>query len=163
VGHRIVPLVGLDREGSPMTNSDGRRTRTATTSRDSTPGNSMILSEERLLVGTETVPVARVRVRKHLVTEQQTFIVPVTHEEIAVDYEDIPEHDQVPDGAGPLTPDDVEIVRYEERVVITKQIVAVERVRLSRRVVTIDHTAVGDVRRELAHVDQLDAPEDDTL
>jgi hypothetical protein len=47
--------------------------------------------------------------------------------------------------------------------VITKQIVAVERVRLSRRVVTIDHTAVGDVRRELAHVDQLDAPEDDTL
>lgn len=122
----------------------------------------MVLSEEHLLVAAETVPVARVRVRKYLVTEEQTFIVPITREEIAVDYEDIPEHDQVPDGAGPLTPDDIEIVRYEERVVITKRVVAVERVRLSRRVVTIDHAVVGQVRRELADIDQLHAAEDDT-
>ena len=120
-------------------------------------------SEERMHVTTETVPVARVRVRKRLVTEQQTFTVPVTREEITLDYEDIPAHHQTPDGAGPLTPDDVEVIRYEERIVVTRRVVAVERVRLIRRVVTVDHTVVGQVHRELVDVDRLSTPADDTF
>ncbi len=143
-----------------MSNNDGRRPRPATTNQHPTPDHSIVRSEEHLLVATETVPVARMRVRKYLVTEQQTFTVPVTREEIALDYEDVPEHDQVPEGAGPLTSDDVEIVRYEERVVITKQVVAVERIRLARRVVTVDCTVVGQVRRELADIEQVDVPDD---
>jgi uncharacterized protein (TIGR02271 family) len=142
-----------------MSSNDVGRTRTAATDHDATFDDSIIRSEEHLRVTTETVPVARVRLRKYLVTEEQTFTVPVTREEIELDYEDIPKHDQVPDEAGPLASDDIEIVRYEERVVITKQVVAVERVRLTRRVITVDHTVVGQVRRELVDLDQVAAPD----
>lgn len=143
-----------------MTGSENQPANTTVSGGDA--GYVVTRAEERMRVTTETVPVARIRVRKRLVTEQQTFTVPVTREEITLDYEDIPEHDQTPDGTGPLTPDDVEVIRYEERVVITKQFVAVERVRLVRRVVTVDHTVVGQVHRELVDIDQLGSPGDDT-
>jgi uncharacterized protein (TIGR02271 family) len=117
----------------------------------------MIRSEERLVVGVEIVPVARVRLRKYLVTEEQTFTVPVTREEVELDYAEIPLTEQVHDGAG-LVDDIVEVVRYEERVVVTKQVVAVERVRLVRRVVTADQVVTGQVRREQVDVDHVETP-----
>ena len=120
---------------------------------------SMTRSEEHLRVETETVPVRRVRLRKCLVTEDQTFTVAVTREEIEFDHVDVPEHARVPDGNGPLSDDCVEVVRYEERVVVTKEIVAVERVRLVRRVVTVDQTVEGPVRREIVDVDRAGARE----
>lgn len=123
----------------------------------------MIRSEEHLRVTTEIVPVARVRVRKYLVTEEQTFTVPVTREEIELDYEDVPASEQTPDRAGSLISDDLEVVRFEERVVVTKQVVAVERLRLVRRVVTVDRSVTGQVRRELIDVDQVHAGDDDTV
>ena len=144
-----------------MSNDDVRRTRAATTDRNPTSDASIVRSEERLLVATETVPVARVRLRKYLVTEERTFTVPVTREEVELDYADVPEHAQVPDGAA-LTSDDLEVVRYEERVVVTKEVVAVERVRLVRRVVTADQLVTGQVRRELVEVDRLDGRGDGT-
>ena len=121
----------------------------------------MTRSEEHLRITSEIVPVGRVRLRKRLVTEEQTFTVPVTREEIGVEYEDIPEHDQVSDGTGPLAPDDLEVIRYEERVVITKEVVAVERVRLVRHVVTIDQTVGGQVRHEVVDIDPPDLDQTD--
>ena len=118
---------------------------------------SMVRSEERLLVATEAVPVARVRLRKYLVTEEQTFTVPVTREEVELDYAEIPMTEQIPDGAG-LLDDFVEVVRYEERVVVTKQVVAVERVRLVRRVITAEQVVSGQVRREVVDLDHTGAP-----
>ena len=144
-----------------MSTNDVRRPR-ATTDQDATLDGSVLRSEERLRVAVETVPVARVRLRKYLVTEEQTIVVPVTREEIELDYSDVPAHAQVPDGAGPLAPGELEIVRYEERVVVTKQVVAVERVRLTRRVVTADHTVAGQVRRERVDVDRVGPPETGT-
>jgi uncharacterized protein (TIGR02271 family) len=116
---------------------------------------SMVRSEERLLVATEVVPVARVRLRKYLVTEEQTFTVPVTREEVELDYAEIPMTEQIPDGAR-LLDDIVEVVRYEERVVVTKQVVAVERVRLVRRVITAEQVVSGQVRREVVDLDHTD-------
>ena len=141
-----------------MRNNDVRRSRAATTDRNPTPDASIVRSEERLLVATETVPVARVRLRKYLVTEEQTFTVPVTREEIELDYAEIPPDRQVPDGDGPLVSDEVEVIRYEERVVVTKQVVAVERVRLVRGVVTADQVVTGQLRREVVDVGHLPAP-----
>ena len=126
---------------------------------------SIVRSEEHLRVTTETVPAGRVRLRKYLVTEEQTFTVPVTREEIALDYEDLPEYEPVPDGSG-LSDGCLEVVRYEERVVVTLQRVAVERVRLVRRVVTVDQLVSGQVRREvvdLDHVATLDSTGTGTL
>ena len=93
--------------------------------------------------------------RKYLVTEEQTFTVPVTREEVELDYAEIPPDRQVPDGTGSLVSDEVEVVRYEERVVVTKQVVAVERVRLVRRVVTADQVVTGQVRREVVDIDHF--------
>ncbi|MGD8151103.1 DUF2382 domain-containing protein [Ornithinimicrobium sp. Y1694] len=42
---------------------------------------SMTLHEERVGVGTEQVETGRVRLRKHVVTEQETVTVPVQREE----------------------------------------------------------------------------------
>ena len=97
------------------------------------------------------------RLRRHLVTEEQTFTVAVTREEVTVDHEELPPGEQVPDG-GALSEDSYEMIRYEDRVVITTQRVAVERVRLVRRVVTVDHTVTGQVRREVVDVDQTGDP-----
>ena len=123
-----------------------------------TKDRSMVRSEERLLVATEAVPVARVRLRKYLVTEEQTFTVPVTREEVELDYAEIPMTEQIPDGAG-LLDDFVEVVRYEERVVVTKQVVAVERVRLVRRVITAEQVVTGQVRREVVDLDHTATPD----
>ncbi|MDT0353579.1 DUF2382 domain-containing protein [Pseudonocardia charpentierae] len=122
-----------------------------------TKDRSLVRSEERLLVATEAVPVARVRLRKYLVTEDQTFTVPVTREEVELDYAEIPMTEQIPDGAG-LLDDFVEVVRYEERVVVTKQVVAVERVRLVRRVITAEQVVSGQVRREVVDLDHTGTP-----
>ena len=121
------------------------------------PGHDPVvtLSEERLRVATEIVPVGRVRLRRHLVTEEQTFTVAVTREEVTVDHEELPAGEQVPDG-GALSEDSYEMIRYEDRVLVTTQRVAVERVRLVRRVVTVDHTVTGQVRREVVGLVDVD-------
>lgn len=140
-----------------MSNVDDRPTPTAW---GPTPGpdRSVTRSEERLRVAVEVVPVARVRLRKYLVTEEQTVTVAVTREEVELDYADIPPAEQVPDGTGPLLDDVVEVVRYEERVVVTKQVVAVERIRLVRRVVTTDQVVSGKVRREVVDLEHVTTP-----
>jgi len=140
-----------------MTDRDTERSPLGTAPH-TTQDHTMVRSEERLLVATETVPVARVRLRKYLVTEEQTFIVPVTREEVELDYAEIPLTEQVPDGAG-LVDDIVEVVRYEERVMVTKQVVAVERVRLVRRVITADQVVTGQVRREVVDLDHTGTPQ----
>jgi hypothetical protein len=65
--------------------------------------------------------------------------------------------EQIPDGAR-LLGDIVEVVRYEERVVVTKQVVAVERVRLVRRVITAEQVVGGQVRREVVDLDRTGTP-----
>ncbi len=49
----------------------------------------MTRSEERLTVGTETTEVGRARLRKHVVTEDVTRTVPVSHDEVRVQREPI--------------------------------------------------------------------------
>ena len=122
---------------------------------------SVTRSEEHLRVTTEIVPVGRVRLRKYLVTEEQTFTVPVTREEVALDYADIPAHQQVAEPNAQLAADTYEVVRYEERVVLTVRRVAVERVRLVRRVLTIDHTVTGQVHHEVVDIDHTGDPTDE--
>jgi uncharacterized protein (TIGR02271 family) len=112
--------------------------------------------EERLRPGVETVVTGRVRVRKRLVTEQRTITVPVTREEITVEHEDAPAPGPAGTGApGALLGEEVvEVVRHEERVVVTTEVVPVERVRVVRHVVTTPQTVGGTVRREVLKVDE---------
>ena len=58
----------------------------------------------------------------------------------------------------------LEVVRQEEQVSITKQVVAVERVRLVTRVHTVGQVVAAAVRAERVDVEQdaLDMPSTDT-
>ena len=143
-----------------MSDDDVRPARMTRTAREADVDAALTRSEEHLRIASETVPVGRLRLRKYLVVEERTFTVPVTREEIAVDYEDIPPSEQLPDGSEPLSEYSYEMVRYEERVVLTRQLVAVERVRMTRHVVTVDQVVTGRVRREVVDIDQVDDRDD---
>ena len=92
----------------------------------------VVRSEERLHVGTLSVPVERVRVRKVVVTEERTVTVTVRREELRVEREPIAPGDVVQEQlAGPdQDPRVVEMVLHEERVVVEREVVPVERVRV---------------------------------
>jgi uncharacterized protein (TIGR02271 family) len=112
------------------------------------------LSEERLRVGTEQREAGRARLRKYVVTENETITVPVRKEKLVVEH--------VPAGetaAEPITGADgesevvEEITLREERVVVGKETVAVEHVRVGKQQVTEEQEITEQVRRERADVD----------
>lgn len=120
--------------------------------RDRADAGSMTLHEERVDVGTERVETGRVRLRKHVVTEQKTVTVPVQREEYEIVREPIAEGDRN-DGAR-LGDDEAEIVLHEERPVIEKDVVATERVGLQKETVTDEQQVVTDVSHEEVDVER---------
>jgi uncharacterized protein (TIGR02271 family) len=114
-----------------------------------TTDDAMTRSEERLHVGTEQAEVGRARLRKHVVTEQQTVTVPVTHEEVRVEREPITDANRGAALGGPdLSEEEHEVVLTEERPVVSKETVPVERVRLDTEEVTEQRQVTEDVRHE---------------
>jgi stress response protein YsnF len=129
---------------------------------DSADDGAMTRSEERLVVGTNVVEIGRARLRKHVVTEEVQVTVLVRREELRLDRDPLPAHEQFlvedPDVFG--TDEDFvtaeggvifEVTLHEERPVVTTEIVAVERVRLNKLVRTDQEIVSGEVRKE--HID----------
>ncbi|HKP08450.1 MAG TPA: YsnF/AvaK domain-containing protein [Microbacterium sp.] len=111
--------------------------------------NTDTRSEERVHVGTERVATGRARLRKYVVTEQQTVNVPVTRGEVRLEREPITEGniDDALDGPD-ISEEEHEVVLTEERPVVAKETVPVERVRLGTERVTDTERVDADVRRE---------------
>jgi uncharacterized protein (TIGR02271 family) len=120
--------------------------------------DAMTRSEERLHVGTESVPTGRARLRKYVVTENVTTTVPVSHEEVRLEREPITEagRDAALSGT-PITEAEHEVELHAERPVVSKETVPVERVRLVTESVAGEESVSADVRKE-----QIDEPEVDT-
>ena len=119
-----------------------------------TTDEAMTRSEERLNVGVQNVQTGKVRLRKHVITEQQTVTVPVSHEEVHVEREPITEANAGAAYDGPaISEEEHEVVLNEERPVIEKEAVPVERVRLDKEVVTENRQVTEDVRKEQIDVD----------
>lgn len=135
-----------------------------------TTDDAMTRSEEQLHVGTEQVSAGRARLRKHVVTENQTVTVPVSHEEVTLEREPITNANagQATDGPD-LSEEEHEVQLTEERVVINKETVPVERVRLGTETVTEDQQVTEDVRKEKIDYDDSEIdnerrrPSSDTL
>lgn len=116
--------------------------------------DAMTRSEEQLRVGTEQVEAGRARLRKYVVTEQQTVQVPVSREEIRVEREPITDANRGDAMAGAaITEEEHEVVLHAERPVVTTEAVAVERVRLGTETVTETETVTGEVRKEEIELD----------
>ncbi len=126
----------------------------------------IIRSEEQLRTGVEAVPVRRLRLRKYIVTEERTITVQLRHEEFRIEQEPIPDP-----GAGTVAPSDagevdvhlgpgddrdVTMLLYAERPLIGTEVVPVERMRVSKYVVSDEQTVSAAVRREV--VEQVEDP-----
>lgn len=107
-------------------------------------------SEERLHVGTRTVEAGRARLKKYVITEQQTVTVPVSHEEVTLVREPIT-GGEVTDAV--IGEDAIEVVLTEDRVVVDKEAVAVERVSLGTEVITEQQQVTEAVRKEQIELD----------
>lgn len=111
--------------------------------------DAMTLSEERLRVGTEKVQTGRARLRKYVVTENETVTVPVTREEVRLEREPITDANRGDAMSGPdISEEEHEVILTEERPVIAKETVPVERVRLEKDSVTEQETVTEQVRKE---------------
>jgi uncharacterized protein (TIGR02271 family) len=120
-----------------------------------TTDDAMTRSEEQLRVGTEQVSAGRARLRKHIVTENQTVTVPVSHEEVTLEREPITDANVGNATAGPdLSEEEHEVQLTEERVVVDKETVPVERVRLGTETVTEDQRVSEEVRKEEIDFDE---------
>ncbi len=119
-----------------------------------TTDDAMTRSEERLDVGTEQVETGRARLRKYVVTENQQVEVPVSREEVRVEREPITDANVGDALDGPeLSEEEHEVVLHEERPVVDKETVPVERVRLDAQKVTGTETVEEDVRKERIDVE----------
>lgn len=115
---------------------------------------AMTRSEERLNVGVQQVETGRARLRKYVVTEQQTVTVPVTHEEVRIEREPITDANRGQAlGGADLSEEEHEVVLTEERPVVQKETVPVERVRLATEQVTENREVTEDVRHEEIETD----------
>ncbi len=121
-----------------------------------TTDNAITRSEEELRVGTQTHEAGRARLRKHVVTEQQTVTVPVSHEEVTLEREEITDanRDAATSGAD-ISAEEHEVTLHAEQPVVTTETVAKERVKMGTETVTEQQQVSGQVRKE-----QIDASTD---
>ena len=111
-------------------------------------------SEERAHVGTESHESGRVKLRKHVETEPVEQDVRVSHEVADIQREPITEQERA---AGvPLSDDEQEVILHEERPVIAKETVPVERVRVNVRKQEEDVRVRDQVRKERIDVEADD-------
>jgi uncharacterized protein (TIGR02271 family) len=111
--------------------------------------DAMTRSEEQLNVGTERQATGRARLRKYITTENVTTTVPVEREEVRLEREPITDANAGDAMSGPdLTESEHEVTLHEERPVVEKETVPVERVRLEKDTVRDDVQVDEEVRKE---------------
>jgi uncharacterized protein (TIGR02271 family) len=119
---------------------------------------AMTRSEEELRVGTQTQERGRARLRKYVVTEEQTTTVPVSHEEVVVEREPITQTNAPAAHDGPaISEEEHEVVLHEERPVVGKETVAKERVRMGTETRRDEEQVSEQVRKE--HIDADTGPD----
>lgn len=121
----------------------------STTRGDTADMKSMTRSEERLRINTEQAESGRVRVRKYVVTEQQSVTVPVSHEEVRIEREPISESERGSmSSSARMGEEEQEVVLHEDRPTVSKESVPVERIRLRTETVTEERTVQDEVQME---------------
>jgi uncharacterized protein (TIGR02271 family) len=125
-----------------------------------TTDDGMTRSEERLVAGTRSEEVGRVRLRKYVVTENVTETVPVSREEIQIRREPITGIDRAAATSGDaFSEEEREITLHAERPVVAKETVPVERVRVDKETVTEEERVSADLRREEIEIETPESTE----
>ncbi len=131
------------------TGSPGNRRQTSDHEADA----SMVRSEEQLQVGTEKVDAGRARLRKYVVTENVTKTVPVEREEVRIEREPLDEQDRARLSGTDLGEDEQEVTLTEDQVLVDKETVPVEEVRLDTDTVAEEQQVTDEVHKEQIDTD----------
>jgi uncharacterized protein (TIGR02271 family) len=122
--------------------------------------DAMTRSEERLDIGTERVATGKARLRKYVVTENVTKTVPVSREEVRLEREPVTDANRGDALSGSdISEAEHEVTLNEERVVVSKEAVPVERVKLGTETVTDEQRVDESVRKEQIELDDSELPE----
>jgi uncharacterized protein (TIGR02271 family) len=116
--------------------------------------DAMTRSEEELRVGTTQRETGRARLRKYVVTEMVTKTVPVQREEVRIEREPITDENR--DAAmsgGEITDEEHEVVLHEDKVVVAKDVVPKERVRMGKDTINEEREVTEEVRKERIDTD----------
>lgn len=149
-----LPDAGLPDAGLPDDTLDFETSRPAGYDVSGTDDEAMTRSEERLTAGTRTDEAGRARLRKYIVTEEETVTVPVQKERATLEREPITDADRGDAMSGPeITEGEHEVVLHEERPVVGTTTEPVERVRLGTETTTEQETVSGEVRKERIDVE----------
>jgi uncharacterized protein (TIGR02271 family) len=125
------------------------KTTAAMTSASTEPSGTMIRSEEGLRVRLRR-RARRVRIKRFVVTDYVTTIIPVRREELRLEEALVDEASRT---APPALPGDSwEMVLHQEEPVVSRQVVARERIRLHVQTVTEHRQISGGVRKERIEV-----------
>jgi uncharacterized protein (TIGR02271 family) len=123
-----------------------------------TTDDAMTRSEEELRIGTRQREAGRARLRKYVVTEMVTKTVPVEHEEVRIEREPITDANRDQDTSGAdISEEEHEVVLHEDEVVVDKQAVAKERVRLGTETVPEDQKVSEEVRKEQIETEGMES------
>jgi uncharacterized protein (TIGR02271 family) len=126
------------------------QTTAAMTSASTESSGTMVRSEEELRVRLRRRE-RRVPVKRYVVTDYVTTTIPVRREELRLE-ETL--GDEASRAAPPTPPGDSwEMVLHQEEPVVSKQVVARERVRLRVQTITEQRRISGEVRKERIEVD----------
>jgi uncharacterized protein (TIGR02271 family) len=150
----------IDRNAVPATGTAGytRNDRYAddtadrhdTAARADLDDNEVIRHEERLRVGKERQETGRARLRKYVVTEHETVDVPVQREEVRVERTPL---DGTEVTGGTIGEDTVEVALHEERAVVAKETVGVEKIELEKETVRDTERVDAEVRKEQVEIE----------
>ncbi|MEU6564856.1 PRC and DUF2382 domain-containing protein [Nocardia nova] len=143
---------GWDTYGRAVRND--RPADTSPTGRPDTSDQGLIRSEERLNVDTQREATGTARLRKYVVTEDQTVTVPVSHEEVRLEREPVTDPDAV--APADLGDEEQEVTLHRDRVTVDKEAVPVERVRLAVDDVQEQQTVADTVRKERIETEGTD-------
>ncbi|WP_211883248.1 YsnF/AvaK domain-containing protein, partial [Pseudarthrobacter albicanus] len=150
---------GTDRNNAPdTTRTTGYDTTAPTGQRDDTAPTTDAMTRPQTPPDIAEQPApGRARLRKYVTTENVTRTVPVQREEVRIEREPITEENRSEAMNGPDKDDEREVILHEERLIVTKETVPVERVRIGTETVSDEVTINEEVRKE--HID-TEGPEE---
>jgi len=117
----------------------------------------VIRHAEQIHATTRSVPVERVRLKKVIVTEERIITVQVRREELRLEHETLDPGTATPATVGPS---DLELILHEEQITITRTIVPIERVRVTRTQVAGTQDITETLRHETVDISPTSPPID---
>ncbi len=109
----------------------------------------MPIHEERLVVRKHPIVLGKVHVHKAVESEEQRIPLPVYHEEAVVEHIPVDQYDGI---ASSSNPNETFIPVFEERLVVKKETVVKEYLRVRKQLISQQKEVRGTVRHEVAEV-----------